>query len=1085
MARPAEGQGQMASLASQIAEEGDSDVDEDERGWGLDCTDVSPARELANLRYKYGVYLSFTLREVRKRKVACCLGVCSCFLVVLTTALLITTLANLPMVFLRLAETENSERDLVLWAGGDAHYAYTLDYRKVAEAADTLGDKYSYHSPRVTLPSSGSQTMAFSVADCRVDAPLRAPPFPDKLLFGYYGPGRTEATQQCPNSARGCVPLLCTGHEEEAEVHVIDTKAEQRQGLGRSWPYGPIGRGDCIIDSDLAGLLGVKKGDYVLISSYLAPHLLGVFTAAGLERTRWPYSSYGVVHFPVRVAELTSDSYGKLENGAEKFLFMEFEHFISYVAEFVNPAVTPEQRQIIATADLARYASSISVSLAPKERKSTYNQNDYAVVQLAVIEWAATLLYRVGFNQLDTSAEVLSFMQESRFFSLFLGLLISLVILVLTALSVLLIYSLLMINVETRTFELGVLRMVGMRRSELIQLVLTQAFFYALPAWTVGLIVGQVVWYMVRQALQESLLMELSTGLDGFAVGIATLVGIGIPLLSSVIPIQSALQLNLQDALDTRHSKTKAVEFQFERAEGTTFSPSLVVLGTALAMFGFLIYYLFPLALLEFNLSLLFYIFFGILLGLLFGLVLLSLNFEHMLETALTHFFFFWENRAVRTVVLKNLVAHRRRNRKTTLMYAVSLAFIIWISVSWELQTRAVEYRRQQQMGGPLLVQAGGGSNGALHPDEASVVEQLFETRSDLVRDWAWVTNNLNDLDDIEGETVQNVGRYIIYKRPRTRGVAPNLLEGVADDSFLKVRSSNASLATALSHQLYTSWGSERAVISSLYDQQMHLGGHSFALEVEKQTADGDEEFYVNEVWPLATLDAAPLLLFSQFPARRNQDLMVSIPSWIALSQGSVRSMDEVRYERGCVALQSGWTSDDLSQLRVEVANALRDRGIPSDAVQLRDVLTETKAVRTASGILTVFFFVITLITMVMCFFSLTASMYTNVHEQSKEIGILRSLGLRTATTKRLYVWEAFILVVSASTMGFLVGTLVAWTMTIQRQLFLQLPLKFHFPWDLFVFVIAMALIFSFLASYGPTTRLLRHSVVTILRRQD
>ena len=63
-----------------------------------------------------------------------------------------------------------------------------------------------------------------------------------------------------------------------------------------------------------------------------------------------------------------------------------------------------------------------------------------------------------------TEVPVLDALDETRFFSLFLGLILNVVIVILLGLSVLLIYSLLMVNVETRTFELGVMRLVNPSR---------------------------------------------------------------------------------------------------------------------------------------------------------------------------------------------------------------------------------------------------------------------------------------------------------------------------------------------------------------------------------------------------------------------------------------------------------------------------------------------------------------------------------------------------------------------------------------------------------------------------------------------
>jgi hypothetical protein len=62
---------------------------------------------------------------------------------------------------------------------------------------------------------------------------------------------------------------------------------------------------------------------------------------------------------------------------------------------------------------------------------------------------------------------------------------------------------------------------------------------------------------------------------------------------------------NLHDSLDANRSKTLAVQVSVERAEDNHISLSLVISGAALAIFGFGIYYIFPLALLAMNFALL------------------------------------------------------------------------------------------------------------------------------------------------------------------------------------------------------------------------------------------------------------------------------------------------------------------------------------------------------------------------------------------------------------------------------------------------------------------------------------------------
>lgn len=74
------------------------------------------------------------------------------------------------------------------------------------------------------------------------------------------------------------------------------------------------------------------------------------------------------------------------------------------------------------------------------------------------------MVYKLGFSELVTSLPVVNTLNTTQYFSLFLGLILNVVILILLLLSIMLIYSLLMVNVETRTFEMGVYRLVGTTR---------------------------------------------------------------------------------------------------------------------------------------------------------------------------------------------------------------------------------------------------------------------------------------------------------------------------------------------------------------------------------------------------------------------------------------------------------------------------------------------------------------------------------------------------------------------------------------------------------------------------------------------
>jgi len=57
--------------------------------------------------------------------------------------------------------------------------------------------------------------------------------------------------------------------------------------------------------------------------------------------------------------------------------------------------------------------------------------------------------------------------------------------------------------------------------------------------------------------------------------------------------------------------------------------------------------------------------------------------------------------------------------------------------------------------------------------------------------------------------------------------------------------------------------------------------------------------------------------------------------------------------------------------------------------------------------------------------------MSANLMDQTKEIGILRSMGFTKNRIKILYFYEAFVLVIASCLLGVLIGIIVGYTMVL------------------------------------------------------
>merc|ERR1712000_784603 len=139
----------------------------------------------------------------------------------------------------------------------------------------------------------------------------------------------------------------------------------------------------------------------------------------------------------------------------------------------------------------------------------------------------------------------------------------------------------------------------------------------------------------------------------------------------------------------------------------------------------------------------------------------------------------------------------------------------------------------------------------------------------------------------------------------------------------------------------------------------------------------------------------------------------------------------------------------------------------------------------TVDELMTYFFTTTTVVAMCVAFFSLIASMYANVREQTKELGVLRALGLTRPRLYRVYMYEAFTLVFSSSILGIIIGSTVGYTMVLQQALFTQRPLRFHFDAYLLLAVFLSSMLGAVIASLGPVRQVLQHSVVQVLRMHE
>ena len=837
------------------------------------------------------------------------------------------------------------------------------------------------------------------------------------------------------------------------------------------------------------------------------------------------YLKFHVVVFAFEVHDVIGTLEGKYDREAEDFVLLEFEPLMRTIAANSNREDQPDA-YFVEMEDPARardWATAMVINF-PDPRESNYITDNFDELLSRVTSIVSLAMFRVGFDQLRAETPLLYEMFDARFFSLFLGLILIIIVWILSFLSILLIYSLLIVNVETRTFELGVLRMLGMRRRWLIELILTHAMLYAVPAWILGLVAAQFISIAISNSLFKASGVTQTASLSGSSILLATVLGLGIPAVASIGPISAALGTTLQAALDVSRNKTKAVEVTVERTSLTAVSWPVVVVGSGCGIVGFFIVYVVPLSLLSQNFGLLLNIFFALLLGMMLGLTLLSLNLSQLAEQFFVWLFFWWDKAAIRAIVRKNLVAHRRRNRKTSIMYACTTGFIIFLLVALNLQLSSFTYRRLRRIGSPMVLTGFATVNSS--PDFFANIDEICNVRfADILDGCAYESFPLGDAINAQATRISNVGR-VFSENVDVRAVSPNFFR-VGDNRFLlQHREWDVSeVDYELDEYLYSVDGSASAIVSSAFgdllgvhelddtflietvlrptaselnnnealaeaanaalDDDQGLSGTDGAAQGEAggtiQTAlggfvslDSSLLYTFQRLVPAAILDAAPSLRARKFPSGGSTEIAVSATSFLRMSAGRISTIGDIPIEKILFKPKDGTSDGDLDRLRAAISGA--GSMTVTDA---RDVFETLESTTTLLGTL---FTIINVTAMFLCFFALSSSMYTSIYEQAKEIAILRAMGVRRPWLMRVYIYEAFVVVVSASLLGTAIGTVVAWTMTLQRELFLSIPLPFYFPTTPVIAIFIAGAVVAVISAAGPARRVSKMPIVNVMR---
>ena len=715
---------------------------------------------------------------------------------------------------------------------------------------------------------------------------------------------------------------------------------------------------------------------------------------------------------------------------------------------------------------------------------------------------------------------------------------------------IMLIYSLLLSDVEDKTYEYGMLRALGLPHNSLIELLLIQAVFYAVPGIVMGLTIALVLSIPITYLMAGYASVEPSYMLEYSAVFLGLFLGIFMPMISNIAPIKRALSRTLRDSLDVYHQTSQQVNVQMIRLEALGLNPWQIVSAVMMVSVGFLIYYVVPLTFIFLNISMFLTILNGILLGMLIGATIVSTLFQPILERQVLKLILWGRDRNLENLVIKSLAGHRGRNRKTALMYSICLAFIIFSGAMFTLQTNAIIDNVKAGIGSDIVILAATTKTPLAEDQMREFLElQLQRPESErILVSYSFLTYPMWATPDVNGNYVSNLAGFP-WHQLNVYGLDKDFLNAVYGEYFIpseKVESFtyngilDDSSKPDIVRSLYTDAGNQTLPIEEMVDIPRSI--------MSGRSGDGDRKIYYrtteelyNQYFDvicseslrygsyLDTKTAAKMEISSKIIPHHSSMLkyMIKMRAMVtkmsgfffssyrelAISSPLLMSMDQYQeildhiYSLKREYLLSEGLSDEevleeigepnatpLKQrvfIKIKEGSSLADRELIMNGLRnfIEDstsvVLDTTDLLETtdvATFVLLLFFDLVALISSAMCFFVLWISFTSNIKENSWEFGVLRAIGLSAAQVTRVYIYEALCIIISALLLGSATGMGIAVTLTLQFNLFTEMPFHFDFPYFLFGSVMIMSVVVAIGGSYLASLDIKKLQIAQVLK---
>ena len=740
--------------------------------------------------------------------------------------------------------------------------------------------------------------------------------------------------------------------------------------------------------------------------------------------------------------------------------------------------------------------------LTVKKGLNLYDARDIEGSENRVKDLAGEVQLLIGINEFRIELPKLEVLGYSEFLSVGITIIFVFVSMITMIISGVLINGILKTSVEERIREFGIFRTVGATKKNNLFIVLVQGFLLCNFGTILGIIFAQLITQFIVLPFAGAAVAQSIPGLAGnitfsitiWSILISYIMGVSVGLIVSISPAVKVMKLQLIESIHPYRKEDVLYKLQ----KKATVNYKLLMVGVILAGNGAFVLFVIPRILTTGDFTLMSGTLIALLIIFLIGMTFAGLAILPLILRLFIKFFRIFGKR-IAPVYKIFIFRYARRNTSNVKASPLPFSFIIFTSSIFSFLSNESVVGAHLNFGADLVIETqgwyepeeievfglfGGGGGGFLSISQENGYN--INPNRILTRDFKEELLSMEGIERVSTVIASPFHLTQIYSEEGQEFSAEiGDYAGLATTEITLIGIDEQYPSTIKTQYVEFTQGD---IVSSFEQLFISPDGYpciiSEGLSVSLDMYLGDvirisiQRGYENEVYTFKIVGVAAAMPgfsseFGRSSASANMGgVMISQEIYMTLMD-----IPPIPYLEK-IFIKLNLYSQGLSQRIIGLVKENEDE-FDFEVISLQQRVTQQQLL---FSIIDIFFSVTLDATVIICLFGLLSSSYSTIIERKKEIGIIRTLGLKGKEIVRMFTIESLIIMMSSGTVGVIVGWVTGLLLSMSMNLMSGLPNIPVFPLSDMIVVFSLSIIFTLIGIRFLLRKSRKKKIVDIYR---